>query len=121
MNITFGAYDSAGAEFALIVLTLKRVYIYCSSPQNSLNAQDPFFPTCHSQHMDPSSSRLEPKLALLVLCVHGEALQSIFASARRREGVKLFARRTLGDTIFVLRPESFFRATMTGADDLVTK
>ena len=48
-------------------------------------------------------------------------LQSIFASARRREGVKLFARRTLGDTIFVLRPESFFRATMTGADDLVTK
>ena len=48
-------------------------------------------------------------------------IQPIFASASRRDGVKLFARRTLGDTILVLRPESFFRATMTGAEDLVTK
>ena len=47
--------------------------------------------------------------------------QSIFASARRREGVRLLARRTLGATILVLRPESFLRATITGADDLVTR
>ena len=50
-----------------------------------------------------------------------ERFQSTFASASRRDGVKLFARRTLGDTILVLRPESFFRATMTGAEDLVTR
>ena len=51
----------------------------------------------------------------------GQPFQSIFASASRLEGVKLFASWTLGDTIFVLRPESFLRATMTGADDLVTR
>ena len=33
-----------------------------------------------------------------------KALQSILASAKRREGVKLFARRTFGDTILFLRP-----------------
>ncbi len=35
--------------------------------------------------------------------------------------VKLFARGTLGEACFVLRPERRLRATMTGTDDLVTR
>ena len=80
------------------------------------------------QRLNPPSPISHWKMVQMEICLravqHEEVpspVQSILASARRREGVRLFARRTLGVTILVLRPESFLRATMTGAEDLVTK
>ena len=47
--------------------------------------------------------------------------QSMIASARLRLGVKLFAKRGLGNLFLEFGFCSFFLATMTGTEDLVTR
>ena len=93
--------------------------------QRFIRASKPPFYDFHNQQNPPTRhqrSSLKPLSLANIFSVYDDSrtLQSILASARRVEGLKLFANRILGAGIFVFRPDNRFRATMTGTEDFVT-